>query len=267
MEFLKSVRKKSFLSELVYALLNIGLAVAVTLIIFYTNSILLAILAVIISKWRVFAVRPRYWWANLRSNMVDFTVSLSVVLHMYGIHSSALPDNSKFAIMVALTILYIGWLLFLKPRSKRAYVLAQAGVAIFMGSTALFTTWYDWPVSIVVIGMWINAFTAAQHALSAYEKETHSLFISLVWGFVIAEISWVAYHWAVAYPLPLMSGVMIPQVSIIVTLISFLAYKVYDSFYHHDKVRSADVLLPLLFTIGVILVLLVAFTQVGEAIG
>lgn len=267
MEFLKSVRKKSFLSELVYALLNIGLAVAVTLIIYYTSSILLAVLAVIISKWRVFAVRPRYWWANLRSNMVDFTVSLSVVLHMYGIHMSALPDNSKLAIMAALTILYIGWLLFLKPRSKRAYVLAQAGVAIFMGSTALFTTWYDWPVSIVVIGMWINAFTAAQHALSAYEKETHALFLSLVWGFVIAEISWVAYHWAVAYPLPLMSGVMVPQVSIIVTLISFLAYKIYNSLYHHDKVRSADVLLPLLFTIGIILVLLVAFTQVGEAIG
>ncbi|UTX51086.1 hypothetical protein KI440_02680 [Candidatus Saccharibacteria bacterium TM7i] len=266
MEFLKLVRKKSFFSELTYALLNMALAIAVTLIVYYTSSILLAMIAVIISKWRVFAVRPRYWWANLRSNMVDFTVSASVVLHMYGIHVSNLPDSSKLPIMIALTILYIGWLLFLKPRSKRSYVIAQAGVAIFLGSTALFTTWYDWPVSIVVLGMWINGFTATQHALSAYEKETHAIFLSLVWGFVIAEISWVAYHWAVAYPLPLLSGVMIPQVSIIVTLLSFLAFKVYNSLYMHDKVRSADVLMPLLFTVGIILVLLVAFTRVGVAI-
>lgn len=266
MEFLKLVRKKSFISELTYALLNIALAIGVTLIIFYTNSLLLAVIAVIISKWRVFAVRPRYWWANLRSNMVDFTVNLSVVIHMYGIHTSSIPEASKLPIMAGLTLLYIGWLLFLKPRSKRAYVLAQAGVAIFLGSTALFTAWYDWPVSVVVLGMWINGFTAAQHALSAYEKETHSLFLSLVWGFVIAEIAWVSYHWAIAYPLPFIGNVMIPQVSIIVTLLSFTAYKIYDSLYKHDKVRSSDVLLPILFTIGITLVLLVAFNQVGMAI-
>ncbi len=267
MEFLKFVKKKSFFSELTYTLLNIGLAVAVTMIVYFTSSILLAVLVVILSKWRVFAVRPRYWWANLRSNMVDFTVSISVVLHVYGIHMSALPDDSKLPIMIGLTVLYIGWLLFLKPRSKRSAVIAQAGVALFMGSTALFTTWYDWPVSIVVIGMWVNAFTATQHALSSYEKETHTIFLSLVWAFVVAEIAWVAYHWSVAYPIPLMSGVMIPQVSIIVTLLSFLAHKIYNSHYKHDKVRSSDILMPLLFTVGIILVLLIAFTQVGEAIG
>ncbi len=266
MEFLKLVRKKSFLSELTYALLNVALAVAVTLIVYYTSSILLAIIAVIISKWRVFAVRPRYWWANLRSNMVDFTVNISVVLHMYGIHVSTLPDGNKLAIMAALTILYIGWLLFLKPRSQRKYVIMQAGVAILLGSTALFTTLYDWPVSIVVIGVWINGFTAAQHALSSYDKETHALFLSLVWGFIVAEISWVAYHWVVAYPLPLFNGVMIPQISIILTLLSFLAYKIYDSLYHHDKVRSTDILMPLLFTIGIIIILLGVFNQVGSAI-
>jgi len=266
MEFLKFVRKKSFLSELIYALLNIALAIAITFIVYYTSSILLAIIAVIISKWRVFAVRPRYWWANLRSNMVDFTVNISIVLHMYGIHMSGLPENSKIAIMVALTILYIGWLLFRKPRSKRSAVIAQAGVAIFLGSTALFTAWYDWPVSVVVIGMWINGFTAAQHALSSYEKETHTLFLSLVWGFVIAEIAWVAYHWAIAYPLPFFGSVMIPQVSIIVTLLSFMAYKVYNSLHLHDRVRSTDVLMPILFTVGIILILLVAFNQVGAAI-
>ena len=267
MELLKFVRKKSFLSELIYALLNVALAVAVTVIIYYTSSILLASLVVLVSKWRVFAVRPRYWWANLRSNMVDFTVSLSVVLHMYGIHTSGLADDIKLPIMIVLTVLYIGWLLILKPRSNRSAVIAQAGVALFMGSTAIFTTWYDWPVTIVMLGMWVNAFTATQHALSAYDEETHPIFLSLLWGFIVAEISWVAYHWAVAYPLPFVKGLMIPQVSIIVTLLSFLAHKIYNSLYHHGKVRSTDILLPLLFTVGILVILLGVFTQVGEAIG
>ena len=266
MEFLKSARKKSFVSEATYALLNIALAIAVTLIVYYTSSILLAIIAVIISKWRIFAVRPRYWWANLRSNMVDFTVHISLVIHMYGVHVSALPENTKIPIMAALTLLYIGWLLFLKPRSRRAAVIAQAGVAIFLGSTALFTAWYDWPVSVVVLGMWVIGFTSAQHALSSFDKETHNIFLSLFWGFVLAELSWAAYHWSVAYPLPFVSAVMIPQISLIATLVSWLAYKIYASQYAHDKVRSADILMPLLFTVGVITVLLVAFTRVGVAI-
>jgi hypothetical protein len=59
---------------------------------------------------------------------------------------------------------------------------------------------------------------------------------------------------------------MLPQASLIITLVSFLAYKVYDSFYHHAKVRMNDVLLPLLFTLSVIAVLLVLFNRVGTAI-
>jgi hypothetical protein len=82
MEFLKLVRKRSFLSEAVYTVLNIALAVAVVIVIRYTGSIGFAIGLVVLSKWRVFAVRPRFWWANLRSNLVDFIVSISFVLHL-----------------------------------------------------------------------------------------------------------------------------------------------------------------------------------------
>tara|TARA_Y100000114_G_C11666154_1_gene281452 strand:+ start:32 stop:832 length:801 start_codon:yes stop_codon:yes gene_type:complete len=266
MEFLKLVRKRSFLSELLYAVLNVGLAVAVLMSVWFTDSISLAIILVLLSKWRIFAVRPRYWWANLRSNMVDIILSLSVVLHLYGIATSDIATGAQLLAMSGLTLLYIGWLLFVKPRSKKVFVIAQAGLALFMGTSALFTFAYDWPVSLVVVFMWLIAYSSARHMLSAYDDETHALFLSLVWGVVAAEISWVAYHWAIAYPLPVLTGLMVPQVAIIMTLISFVGYKAYDSFYKHAKIRANDILLPLLFTLSVLVVLLVLFNRVGTAI-
>lgn len=266
MELLKLVRKRSFFSELIYTVLNIALAIAVFLIVRSTEAVWFAIVLVILSKWRVFAVRPRFWWANLRSNMVDFIVSVSTVLHLYIINASAADESIKLALMVGLTLLYIGWLLYIKPRSKRSFMVVQAGAAVFLGISALAAITYNWPVSVVVLFAWLIGYSAARHILSTYDDETHSLFLGLVWGLAVAEITWVSYHWAIAYPLPIVPSLMLPQVALIVTLVSFLAYKSYDSFYHHAKIRMTDVLLPLLFTLSVILVLLVLFNRVGTAI-
>lgn len=267
MEFLKFVRKRSFISELVYTSLNIALAVGVFLIVRYTEAVWFAIVLVMLSKWRVFAVRPRYWWANLQSNMVDFIVSISIVIHMYTINAqTVINEDAKVLLLLGLMVLYIGWLLFIKPRSKRVYVAVQAGSALFFGSAALFTISFNWPVSIVVLFAWLIGYAAARHALNSFDDETHSLFIALVWGLVIAEISWVAYHWAIAYPLPIFPSLLLPQAAIIITLASFLGYKVYNSFYHHSRIRMSDVLLPLLFTVSILVVLLLIFNRVGTAI-
>ena len=266
MEFLKLVRKRSFLSEAVYTVLNIALAIAVVMVIRYTDSVGFAIGLVILSKWRVFAVRPRFWWANLRSNMVDFIVSISFVLHMYIVNAAIIAEPRKLLLLGILTLLYIGWLLFIKPRSKRAYVAVQAGVAVLMGTSALFAISFNWPVSIVVLLMWVIGYTAARHILSAYDEETHGLFLSLAWGVVMSQLAWVAYHWTIAYNLPLVTSLHIPQVAIIATLASFLAFKCYDSFHKHAKIRVNDIILPLLFTISVVLVLVTIFNRVGTAI-
>jgi hypothetical protein len=258
MEFLKLVRRRSFVSEVVYTILNIAFAVALVVVIIYTQSIPLALGLVIISKWRVLAVRARYWFVNIRSNLVDIIVSVSVVLNLYTIDTSSLSDFRKNALLAIATLLYIGWLLVIKPRSKRGYVAAQAGIAIFLGTAALYTVSYAWPASVVVIGMWLIGYSAANHVLNTYDDETHVLFLSLAWSVVFVEIGWIAYHWAIAYALP--------QISIIALLIAFVAYKSYDSFYHHQKIRTSDILLPLLFTLSIIAILVLVFNRVGTAI-
>jgi hypothetical protein len=266
MEFLKLVRKRSFLSEAVYTVLNIALAIAVVVVIRYTGSVGFAIGLVILSKWRVFAVRPRFWWANLRSNLVDFIVSISFVLHMYIVNDAAIADDRKLLLLGVLTLFYIGWLLFIKPRSKRSFVAAQAGAAVVLGVSALYALSFNWPASVVVLGMWLIGYTAARHILSSYDAETHGLFLGLAWGVMLAEIGWVAYHWTIAYSLPFVPTLHIPQVAIIATLASFLAYKSYDSFYKHAKIRINDIILPLLFTVSIVVILLVVFNRVGTAI-
>lgn len=266
MKLLKLVRRRSFLSEAVYAVLNIALAIAVVMVIRYTGSIGFAIGLVILSKWRVFAVRPRFWWANLRSNLVDFIVSISFVLHMYLVNDASIADPRKLLLLGILTVLYIGWLLYVKPRSKRAYIAAQAGTAVLLGTSALFAISFNWPVSIVVLAMWLIGYTAARHILSSYDEETHGLFLSLAWGVILAELAWVAYHWTIAYSLPFVTTLQIPQVAIIASLMSFLAFKSYDSFYKNAKIRINDIILPLLFTLSVIVLLLLLFNRVGTAI-
>lgn len=266
MEFLKLVRRRSFLSEVVYTILNIILAVTLLLVIRYTGSIALALLLVLISKWRIFAVRPRYWFANLRSNLVDIIVGVSFVILLYSINEAIIVDTTQLLLMGIVAMLYIVWLLVIKPRSKRSFVVAQAGVALFLGTATLFAASYSWPVSLVVIAMWLIGYSVANHVLNTYDDETHNLFLSIVWGFVMAEIAWVAYHWTIAYSLPFVESLLLPQVAIIVTLVSFIAYSAYDSFYHHQKVRMADVLLPMLLSVSVIALLLFVFNRVGTTI-
>lgn len=266
LEFLKNVRKRSFLNELIYAFLNVALAVGVLFIVLSTESVWFALLLVIISKWRVFAVRPRYWWANLQSNMVDFIVSVSMVVHMDLINEVIADPSSRLALMVGLTFGYIAWLLFVKPRSKRSFVVAQAGAAAFLGMSALFVVSYGWPVSLVVATAWMIGYSSSRHILSAYDGETHGFFLGLASGVFVAEVAWVAYHWSIAYPLPFFPSLMIPQATLLVTLAGFLGYKAYDSFYHHSKIRMTDIILPLLFSVSVTIVLLTVFNRVGTAI-
>jgi hypothetical protein len=165
-----------------------------------------------------------------------------------------------------LAMLDIGWLLFLKPKSKRKYVVAQAGVALFVGVTAIYIAAYDWIASPVVLLVWLVGYATARHVLSSYDDEDHTVLLSLAWGMTLAEIGWLAYHWTIAYQLPIVTSVLLPQVSVIIMCLSFVVYRAYNSYYHHQKIRMNDILLPLIFTIGIIGILVLAFNSTPAGI-
>jgi hypothetical protein len=254
MEFLKSSKRRTLVSELVYIILNIGLAAAVLVSILVTQSPLLAIAIVLLSKWRVFAVRPRFWVANVKANLVDVIVGVSLAV-LIGVSMSTLM------VQLLLTAAYIGWLLFVKPRSSRAYVAAQAATAVFLGITALMTVSYGWASSVVVLGMWVIGYASSRHVFTSYE-EAHSSFYSFVWGLIMAELGWLAYHWTFAYALG-STTLKLPQVALIGLGVSFLAERVYNSYRTHGSVRSQDVMLPALLSVSVIIVLITVFNRLS----
>lgn len=257
MDFLKVAKRRSFVSGLAYNALNVALAIAVLVVVQTSGSPLPAFILVLLSKWRVLAVRPRYWFAHVQANLVDFIVSIGLVILL-----SAANTKEGFWLQIIITILYIAWLLFLKPRSKRSLVVMQAGVAAFVGVAALYIVSYAWPASIVVILMWLIGYSVARHVLSAYE-ETHVLFLSLLWGFVFAEFGWLAYHWAVAYAIPGLVGIKIPQIAIILLAISFVVERGYESYSRNKVIRMTDIILPLLLSVSIIGLLLLRFNDVG----
>lgn len=255
MEFLKSSKRRSLISELIYIILNIALGVAILVTVWAVGTPFAAFGLVLLSKWRVLAVRPRYWFANVQANLVDIIVSLSVVVLLYA-------ASGAVTTQCILALLYIGWLLFIKPRSKRLYIAAQAGIAIFLGVTALMSVSYDWVVSAVVLLMWLVGYSAARHVLGSHE-EAHISFYSLIWGLVFAEIGWLGYHWSFAYGLPGVGNIKLSQMAIIAVVLSFLSERVYSSYVKHGSVRSSDVLLPCLLAGSVILLLLIFFNKLG----
>ena len=260
MEFLRVVKRRSVLSETIYILLNIGLAAGVLIVTWATGTPWMALALVLLSKWRVLAVRPRYWFAHIEANMVDLIVSLGLVSLIY-LAGQASGGRGVFA-QVLLGFIYAAWLLMLKPRTRRSAIAAQAGAAIVVGTMAMASLSYEWPSSMVVLVMWLIGYSSARHVLMAYSDGDVRL-LSLIWGFVIAELGWVAYHWTIAYPLFFLPGLKLPQMTLLVLGISFLAERAYASYHRHEVIKQSDMVMPLIFTLGLFAVLLL--TQLNHA--
>lgn len=257
MEFLRAHKRRSLLSEFVYVLLNLGLAAAVLIVTWATGTPWLALVLVILSKWRVLAVRPRYWFAHVEANMVDMLVSVSVVILIYLAGQSPLSHGTFTQVLLAL--LYAGWLLLLKPQTRRSAVAGQAAIAVVFSSIALASVSYEWPSSLFVLGMWLIGYSTARHILFSYSDSDIRL-LSLIWGFIAAELGWVTYHWTIAYSLPMGGGLKLPQLTLLLLGVSFLAERTYYSYHKHGEVRLHDILLPMLLSLGVIAILLFGFS-------
>ncbi len=254
MDLLKSHRRRSRLSDILYVILNIALAVALLVVVRYGQSPWLAVAIVLVSKWRALAVKPRFWFANIVANMVDIIVGLSYITMLYAAGGEIVPQ-------VILAALYTGWLLFIKPRSKKSIVTVQAGIAIFVGVMALSTVSYSWDPFIYVALLWLIGFSAARHVLGNYDEPLTTIY-SLISGLMFAEIGWAGYHWLFAYPVLGMGGIKIPQLSIILTLFSFVAERCYVSYHKNGVVKSSDIILPVLLMVAVLAVLFIFYNHI-----
>jgi len=252
MDLIKSVTRRSRVSEIIYTFLNLAYAGLLLFLVQSFDPPYIAFLVVAMSKWRVFAVRPRFWFANLQANLIDTIVGLSTVTLLWA-------ATGQGAVQFAIAAAFAVWLLVVKPRSKRIWVLLQAGIGQFVGLMALFTVAYAAPVLIVTAAAWLIGFAAARHMLSSYDSETERTLLALIWGFVIAELSWLSYHWTIAYTL---SGELkMPQVALVAAAFGFVAVRFYDNHHrHHGTIKAQELRWPTVFACVLILLLLLRFS-------
>jgi len=150
----------------------------------------LAIALIFLSKWRIFAVKPRYWMTNIVSSGVDLMVSLALVIFM--------ANTTVTWWQLLWMFLYIGWLTFLKPRSDVLSVSAQAMVGQLLGLSVIYLKFGDSSLAILVAATWAVAYLSARHFLTSFE-EPNSALISHIWAYFSASLAFVLGHWLLFY--------------------------------------------------------------------
>jgi hypothetical protein len=255
MEFISISKKHSLWSSLAHVFLNIILVVAIWLSILITKTPIIAIALVIASKWRTLAVRPRYWVANFKSNLVDLIFSLGMTILIWA-------GINFWVTSVVLSAIYIAWLIVIKPSQHKIMIKAQALISIFFGWMALLSVGYALPTELIVFCGFVMGYATLRHILTANEFKNAEI-LSLSWGLLIAELTWVMNFLVIGYEITLGDSfsLTLPQASIILVTVNFLGFELLEAF-RKEKPKMADILPSLLFSFLVCFVLIVLFSKI-----
>jgi len=203
----------------------------------------IAIAVVLLAKWRMFAVRPRYWIPNIRSNAIDIFVGLSAVGFIAG--------TSIELTQLFWTFAYIYWLVWLKPRSNPVAVMAQALIAQAIVLVAFYRAFPSSSLLTGVIVTWAICYSVARHFLGAF-NEPLTRQITHLWAWFGAIMAWVLGHWVIQY-------LFLPQIALILTV---LGYGLATFYYLESSERlKANVRRQLLGVMGLILLIIIVFSD------
>lgn len=183
------IKPASGFSRLAHVSLNLLLPLIVFVLV-RMNFVQLALVVILLSKWRMFAVRPRFWLANIRANAIDIVVSLSILLFMV--------DSVSQSMQLLWAGVYAVWLLVIKPASSPLMVSMQAMVGLLFGLTALFVGWGGGPLYWLVLLTGLLCYLAARHFFDSFD-EPYARLLSYCCGYFGAALVWVLGHWLLFY--------------------------------------------------------------------
>ncbi len=213
-----------------------------------TGFFQVAVAVVLISKWRIFAVRPRFWPAIVRANSVDVIVSLSSIIFMNQTHSSWLQ-----LFWMGLLIL---WQVIVKPSRATFGVSAQATIAQTYGLGALLVAWPAAPLFNLVVASWIICYLSARHFLANFD-EPHAPLYAHVWAYFSAALVWISVHWLLYYT----------TIAQPVLLLSVLGFGLGGLYYLQESDKLSDFLRRQIILIMVaVIVVVFVFSDWGSKI-
>ncbi len=238
-EFIAKIKPANGFSQV----LHLGLVTLLPLLVFILvriNFFQLALAIILLSKWRMLAVRPRYWIANIRANGVDIMVGLAILVFM--IHA----PSPAWQLVWALA--YVAWLVWLKPSSESLIVSVQAMVGQLCGLAALFIVWPTAPLFVLVGGAGIICYLAARHFFDGFE-EPYSKMLSYTWAYFAAALVWLLGHWLLFYG-------FLAQPMLLLTVISYSLAALYylDHRDRLSKILRREFVFVMLAIVTVILI-------------
>jgi hypothetical protein len=206
----------------------------------------LAFAVVLITKWRMFAVRPRFWPAIVRANAVDILVGVSTVVFMSHTHSASFQ--------LFWTVLYVVWQVAIKPGRSTLSVAGQALTGQTYALMALFMAWPSAPVAVLVISVWGICYLSARHFLTSFDEPYTSLYAHF-WGYFAAALTWLSAHWLLFY-----SGIAQPTL-----LLSVLAFGLGGLYYLSETDRlSILIRRQIVFIMFAVIIVVLVFSDWGD---
>lgn len=210
------------------------------------NFAQMALALILLSKWRMLAVKPRHWPANVRANAIDIIVGVSFLIFM-------LHSGSQLFQLVW-TVCYGVWLLVIKRGSQVLAVSAQAMIGQFVGLTALLLQFGSLPLAGLVAAAWAICYLAARHFLTSYDEPLTRL-ISYLWGYFAAALLWLLGHWLLFFG-------PIAQPTLLISVISFGLATMY--FLDETDRLSVFYRRQILFIMSAIVVIIIVFSDWGD---
>ncbi|MBQ6147315.1 hypothetical protein IJI70_00515 [Candidatus Saccharibacteria bacterium] len=248
-------KSRNALSSFLHLFLNILLGVGSIFITVVSGSWIIGLFLVLISKWRMFAVRPRFWFLNLKSNLVDLIVGFSFVFLTYFSGMTLLPVH------YTLTALYIIWLVIIKPITKESGNLIQSIFAIILGTSAVILATANLNSAAMILLEFFIGYGASRHVLCQNNNTKDFELTSLICGLLFSEISWLAHSWLIIYSFGT-TGIILPQLAVILGIVAFVFHKVYAETTKRDgDLKLKDVTLPVFFGILTIAVIVLGFSN------
>lgn len=196
----------------------------------------------------MFAVRPRFWPANIRANATDMIVGFSLLALM--VQSDTALWQSLWAIAYAL------WLIFIKPGSSIIMTSVQAGIGFLLGLSALYLGWGAGPLYGLVFLTGLISYLAARHFFDSFD-EPYAKLLAYLWGYFGAAIMWVLGHWLLFY------GIVAQPTLLLVILGYGLAALYYLD--HFDKL-SAIIRRQFVFIMIAVVVIVLTLSNWGDKI-
>ena len=248
-------KSRNTLSNILHVAMNILLGVGTIFIGVVSGSWIIGFILVLVSKWRMFAVRPRYLFLNLKSNLVDLIVGFSFVLLAYFSGAELLPVHYLLAVG------YTFWLIIIKPKTSESWTRFQALTAIFLGTCAASILCASTNAIVLVLLEFVIGYGAARHILAQNNNSLYDGFPAFAFALVFSEIALLAHSWLIVYTF-INFGIMVPQLALILVVVAFLAEKLYSNTESRDgKINPREIALPALFSIIVLAVIIIGFSE------